>query len=100
MHPDDAAIRGIADCQPVRIRSHRGQIETPVRLTTEMMPGVVSLPHGWGHGRAGLRLRLASARGGASMNDLTDERCYDAITGTAQLSGIPVSVDPAIPAGS
>jgi alanine-glyoxylate transaminase/serine-glyoxylate transaminase/serine-pyruvate transaminase len=58
----------------------------------EVMPGVVSLPHGWGHGRAGVRLRVAAAHPGASMNDLTDEQDVDLLAGTACLTGVPIEV--------
>jgi hypothetical protein len=57
-----------------------------------MMPGVVSLPHGWGHGRPGVVLSVASARPGASLNDVTDELAVDALAGTAALNGLPVEV--------
>ena len=57
-----------------------------------MMPGVVSLPHGWGHGREGVRLRVASERAGVSVNDLTDETLFDPVSGNAALSGVAVTV--------
>jgi hypothetical protein len=57
-----------------------------------MMPGVVSLPHGWGHGRQGVQLAIARAQPGASANDLTDERQLDALSGNAALNGVPVEV--------
>jgi len=56
------------------------------------MPGVVSLPHGWGHDRGGVRLQIAGELPGASANDLTDERLYDALSGNAALNGVPVEV--------
>ncbi len=61
------------------------------------LPGVVSLPHGYGHGRPGVRLRLAAQHAGASANDVTDERFFDELTGNAGLNGVPVSVE-ALPA--
>jgi hypothetical protein len=57
-----------------------------------MMPGVVSLPHGWGHSRPGVALSVASARPGASLNDVTDELSVDALAGTAAFSGVAVDV--------
>jgi hypothetical protein len=57
-----------------------------------MKPGVVSLPHGWGHHRPGVRLSTAAARPGASLNDVTDEERVDAMSGNAALSGVPVTV--------
>ena len=57
-----------------------------------MTPGVVSLPHGWGHGRPGTRMLVANAHAGASLNDLTDPLAVDALCGTAAFSGVPVEV--------
>jgi hypothetical protein len=56
------------------------------------MRGVVSLPHGWGHDREGVQLRVASSRPGASVNDVTDETFVDALSGTSAFSGVPVEV--------
>ena len=56
------------------------------------MPGVVSLPHGYGHGRAGVRLSVATKHAGVSINDLTDEHLLDQLCGTAAFSGVPVRV--------
>ena len=60
-----------------------------------MMPGVVSLPHGYGHGRQGAQLQVASAQPGVSANDLTDERLRDGVSGNAALNGVPVQVEAA-----
>jgi hypothetical protein len=60
-----------------------------------MMPGVVSLPHGWGHGEPGTALGVANAHPGASVNDLTEDARVDALSGTVCLSGVPVSVEAA-----
>ena len=57
------------------------------------MPGVVSLPHGWGHDRAGIRLGIASRNAGASINDVIDDQRIDTLTGTAVLNGTPVEVE-------
>ena len=65
-----------------------------------MMPGVVSLPHGWGHGRPGVRLGVASQHPGASINDVTDDQFVDQLTGTAALSGQRVTVRAVLPASS
>jgi anaerobic selenocysteine-containing dehydrogenase len=92
LHPDDAAERGIADGAMARVTSRVGAVEVAVEITPDIQPGVVSLPHGWGHGRAGVRLRIASAHAGVSINDLVDDRCIDALTGTAVLNGTPVEV--------
>ena len=58
-----------------------------------MMPGTVSLPFGWGHDRPGTRLSVASRRPGVSMNDVTDERLFDAVSGSSVLDGIPVRIE-------
>ena len=94
MHPVDAERRGLASGQRVSVKSKVGEIEVPVEVTDGVMPGVVSLPHGWGHDRAGSRLRVASAHPGASVNDVTDDARYDAVSGTSSLSGVPVAVAP------
>ena len=65
----------------------------PVELTENMMPGVASMPHGYGHARPGVRLDVAARHAGASINDLTDETRLDALTGNAALSGVPVWVE-------
>ncbi|WP_122316711.1 molybdopterin oxidoreductase family protein [Pseudomonas cichorii] len=92
MHPDDLASRGLNDGQQVRVESRVGTIEVQVLGSAEMMPGVVSLPHGWGHARAGVRMEIARGQPGVSANDLTDERQLDALSGNAVLNGVPVQV--------
>jgi anaerobic selenocysteine-containing dehydrogenase len=94
MHPTDGARLGIAEGQRVRLKSRIGAIEVEVELTDEMMRGVVSLPHGWGHAREGTLLRTAQRHPGASINDVTDERAIDALSGNAAFSGTPVEVEP------
>src|SRR5215813_8719006 len=92
MHPDDARARGLSAGQTVQVRSRVGSVPVHLEVTDSMMPGVVSLPHGWGHGRAGVQLRVASAHAGVSLNDLTDDRAVDALLGTAAFSATPVHV--------
>ena len=92
MHPDDLASRKLSDGQWVRVSSRIGEIEVEVVSSLDMMPGVVSLPHGWGHGRPGVRMSIASSQPGASANDLTDERQLDELSGNAALNGVPVQV--------
>jgi anaerobic selenocysteine-containing dehydrogenase len=94
IHPQDAAQRGLVDGARARLRSRAGEIEVPVSLSDEVMPGVVSLPHGFGHGAAGMRLSVAARRPGASFNDLADEQLIDPLSGNAVLCGIPVEVTP------
>ena len=95
MHPDDASARGVAEGDLVRMSSEEGEVEVPATLTEVMMPGVVSLPHGWGHGLPGVRLRVASSRPGRSVNDVIEPGRVDALSGTSALSGQPVEVVPA-----
>ncbi|VXC44284.1 molybdopterin oxidoreductase family protein [Pseudomonas sp. 9Ag] len=95
MNPVDLSRLGLLDGQRVRVRSRVGMIEVEVAVSDEMMPGVVSLPHGWGHGRPGAQLEIANRQPGASANDLTDERQLDALSGNAALNGVPVEVEAA-----
>ncbi|WP_106805017.1 molybdopterin oxidoreductase family protein [Pseudomonas sp. S5D5] len=92
MHPDDLSRRQLSDGQRVRVSSRIGMIEVEVVASLDMMPGVVSLPHGWGHGRPGVHMTIASSQPGASANDLTDERQLDELSGNAALNGVPVQV--------
>lgn len=94
MHPADLAERAIADGAVVRVASAVGTVEVEVQASDDMMPGVVSLPHGYGHRQPGVRLRRAVELPGASMNDLTDPSVLD-VSGNAVLSGVPVTVTPA-----
>jgi anaerobic selenocysteine-containing dehydrogenase len=95
VHPDDAARAGLADGARARITSTAGSIEAPVEVSDEMMPGVVCLPHGWGHDRDGVRLSVARGRPGVNNNRLAPADLVDAISGNAVLNGIPVTVLPA-----
>ncbi|GGF19403.1 oxidoreductase [Aliidongia dinghuensis] len=92
MHPDDLGRYGFADGQRVRVTSRVGSLDVEVAGTTELMPGVVSLPHGWGHGRDGVALGVARAHAGVSINDLTDDAFVDPVSGNAALNGLPVWV--------
>lgn len=92
MHPTDAAVRGLASGQRVQVASRTGQVALPLEVTEAIMPGVVSLPHGWGHGRPGVGLAVAQAQPGVSLNDLTDADWVDSLSGNAVLNGIPVRV--------
>ena len=77
------------------LRSRAGQIDAPVEVTDAVMPGVVSLPHGWGHDAAGARISVAAAHPGVNSNVLADESVVEAVSGNAVLSGIPVEIEPA-----
>jgi anaerobic selenocysteine-containing dehydrogenase len=93
MHPSDAADRDLRDGQKAVVKSRVGKITLPVELSDDIMRGVVSIPHGWGHDREGNRLIVAQQHPGASINDLTDAKNIDAICGTAAFNGTPVTVE-------
>ena len=92
MHPQDASARGLSDGEMAQMQSRIGSIEVRVQTTEDMMCGVVSLPHGWGHTREGTELRVARAHPGVSLNDLTDDQFLDPLSGNAALSGLEVQV--------
>jgi anaerobic selenocysteine-containing dehydrogenase len=94
VHPDDAARLGIFDGAWARVSSRTGSIELPVELTDTIMPGVVSIPHGWGHDEPGIGLQVAAAHAGANSNVLADEQLFDVPSGNAVLNGIPVTLAP------
>ncbi|MDQ6642675.1 MAG: molybdopterin oxidoreductase family protein [Actinomycetota bacterium] len=91
MHPDDLASRGLTDGAVVRVTSRVGEVEVEVTTTDDMMPGVVSLPHGYGHRHAGVQMDNAARMPGVSINDLTDPERVD-VSGNAAFSGVPVTV--------
>jgi anaerobic selenocysteine-containing dehydrogenase len=93
MHPTDAAQRELKPGQTVSVRSKVGCLEVPIEISEEMMPGVVSIPHGWGHDRPGVQLEVAQQHAGQSINDLTDNLAIDALCGTAAFNGTWVAVE-------
>jgi anaerobic selenocysteine-containing dehydrogenase len=95
MHPSDLATRSLTDGQMVRVTSRVGEVTINVVATEDLMPGVVSIPHGFGHQRGGVRQVVATAYEGVSANDLTDETAVDAISGNAVLNGVPVTISAA-----
>ncbi len=90
MHPDDARIRDVRSGDMVKLKSRTGEVRVPLEVSDEIARGVVSLPHGWGHQKA--HLRVAQAQAGVSANDVTDETFLDGLTGTAAFNGVPVEV--------
>jgi len=92
INPTDATAREIANGERVHLKSRVGSIEVVVEISTEMMPGVVSLPHGWGHNRKGIQLKTASQHPGASINDITDDRRIDLLSGNAAFNGVSVTL--------
>ena len=90
----DAARIGLTNRGSARITSRVGSVIAPVEVTADLMPGVVSLPHGWGHDAEGSQLTVAKAHAGVNTNALTDNQAYDEASGTAILFGTPVTVEP------
>jgi anaerobic selenocysteine-containing dehydrogenase len=93
VHPDDAVRLGLADGERASVTSASGAIEVPVEVTDEIMRGVVSIPHGWGHDADGVRMGVASAHAGVNSNVLADESQVEPLSGNAVLNGIPVEVE-------
>jgi anaerobic selenocysteine-containing dehydrogenase len=92
IHPDDAERLGLRHGGSARVASRVGEVVAPVQVTDRVMPGVVSLPHGWGHDANGTSLGVASEHAGVNTNRLTDPDCLDPLSGNAVLNGIPVHV--------
>ena len=94
VHPDDAVALGLTDGAPASITSRVGSVTAPVEVTDSIRPGVVSLPHGWGHDKPGTRMRVAAEHAGVNSNVLSDDQAMDPLSGTSVLNGIPVDVSP------
>ena len=92
IHPDDASARSLVDGGNAKIATPTGAIELPVEVTDMIMRGVVSIPHGWGHGRRGVKLRVAAEHPGESLNDILDPARIDELSGTSALTGQHVEV--------
>jgi anaerobic selenocysteine-containing dehydrogenase len=93
LHPDDAARLGLESGDQAEVRSRTGTLTVPVEVTDGIMPGVVSIPHGWGHDMDGVQLSVAATTAaGVNSNLLADEGLFDAVSGNAVLNGIPVEV--------
>ncbi|MGZ4712845.1 MAG: molybdopterin-dependent oxidoreductase [Acidimicrobiia bacterium] len=97
IHPDDAARFGVVDGAPTRVRSRVGEVELPAEVTNGIMPGVVSIPHGWGHAGEGIALGVANRYAGVNSNLLADGELMDPLSGNAVLNGIPVTVEALVP---
>ncbi|KPC68684.1 molybdopterin-binding oxidoreductase [Streptomyces sp. NRRL WC-3753] len=94
LHPEDAARLGVRDAQPVRVKGPGGAVTAPAEVTDTVRPGVVSLPHGWGHGRPGTRQTHAAGAPGVNVNQLLDGSMLDPLSGNAVLNGVPVTLTP------
>jgi anaerobic selenocysteine-containing dehydrogenase len=95
VHPDDAARLGLDDGAPAAVASRTGSVTIPVEVTDAIRPGVVSIPHGWGHDLDGVELGVARRHAGVNSNLLADDELIDPLSGNAVLNGIPVVVAPA-----
>ncbi|HLY37767.1 MAG TPA: molybdopterin dinucleotide binding domain-containing protein, partial [Candidatus Binatia bacterium] len=95
LHPDDAAALGLRDGGTARVTSRADTVDVPVEVTDEIMPGVVSIPHGWGHDLPGVELRVARRNAGVNCNRLVDELVLEPLSGNAVLNGVPVTIAPA-----
>lgn len=89
----DADRIGVANGGAARVTSRVGSVIAPIEVTEDVMPGVVSLPHGWGHDVEESQMSVAKAHAGVNTNQLTDEQAYDVASGTAVLFGTPVTVE-------
>ncbi|GGQ32376.1 molybdopterin oxidoreductase family protein [Streptomyces mutabilis] len=94
LHPDDAERLGVRDGQPVRVKGAGGEVTAPAEVTDTVRPGVVSLPHGWGHDRPNTRLTHAATVPGVNVNQLLDGGTLDPLSGNAVLNGVPVELAP------
>lgn len=94
MHPEDAAELGLVDGAVVRVKSRVGELSAVLSVTSEMMRGVVSLPHGYGHAVVADTLRVAGKLEGPNVNAITDDLLVDPLIGNSILNGVPVQVLP------
>ena len=95
IHPDDATAAGVTHGELARVSSEAGTVEIAVEVSDEMMPGVVSLPHGWGHDNPDTRLSVAREHPGVNNNLLAPVDNFDPLSNNAAVNGIPVEVVPA-----
>ena len=93
LHPKTAEQYGIKDGQNVKVTSRVGSVTIAAEVTDELMPSVVSIPHGFGHGRKGVKQKIAQAHAGVSVNDLTDDTLIDQLSGNAAVNGVPVQLE-------
>jgi anaerobic selenocysteine-containing dehydrogenase len=94
LHPDDAARYGIVDGALAKVSSEVGSLVVTAEVTDAIKPGVVSLPHGWGHDKPGTRLSVANEHAGVNTNVLSPGEFVDVLSGNAAVNGIPVSLSP------
>lgn len=93
INPIDANSLNLKEGQFVKVSSDVGQVKLPIEITNNIMYGVVSIPHGWGHHRKGTNMKTAQQHAGVSFNDLTNEQNIDNLTGNADFSGTKVKIE-------
>jgi len=93
INSSDAENLRIANGQTLKISSRVGAVEIPCEITENIARGVVSIPHGYGHGRGGVKLDTAKNHAGVSVNDLTDDLMIDELTGNAAFSNVRVRLE-------
>jgi anaerobic selenocysteine-containing dehydrogenase len=94
VHPIDASRLGLTDGGRAQISNAGKTVDVTVEISDEMRPGVVSLPHGWGHDQPGTRMTVAAERPGANLNVLLDDAQRDPLSGNAVLTGVAISMQP------
>lgn len=94
VHPTDLRAHGLTDGAQATLASRTGVLTVTLEASNDIMPGVVSLPHGYGHDRSGIRLQTARANAGVSCNDITDDQFLDGLSGNAAVNGVPVTLAP------
>lgn len=92
LNPRDAKSQDIEDGDIIAIESRVGKITIEAEITDKIMPGVISVPHGWGHNKTGTRWSIAENTPGANVNSLTDDMIVDELSGNAVLNGVPVTI--------
>ena len=92
VHPEDLSSHGLEDGATATLSSRSGAVQVTVQASEAMMPGVVSLPHGFGHNREGVRMDIAQRHAGVSCNDVTDADYLDDLSGNAAVNGVPVTL--------
>ncbi len=92
INPKDAKKEGLADKEVVRVKSRVGEVKINVEISDEMMPGVLAMPHGYGHNKKGIKMEVAQKNAGVSVNDLTDDLVIDELTGNSAFSNVYVTL--------
>lgn len=92
IHPKDAETLSINEGQMVQVSSEVTSVQIAAEITEDIMPGSISIPHGWGHHRSGTKMAIAEAHAGVSFNDLADDTLLDTVSGVSVINAIPVSL--------